>query len=134
MAATMAAFPSNIWVNLNNCTEYRSGKTNGEQQAQKFAGGKCFYYYANNFKRELLIYEPQPEQPNIGTLTEVELNSQYRQIVISRHAVKDLRKGPHPDDTKYLYVHEIEVNRKERESLIRLFQIYSTSFKSEIKI
>ena len=114
-----------------SCAKYSSGNIMGEQQSQKFVGGKCFYYYANSFKQELLIYEPQPEHPDIGTLTEVLLTRQTNRIEISRSAVNDLRKGPNPDDINYERLHEIQISRKEERYLIQLFYEYVRGINSK---
>ncbi|MBI2134416.1 hypothetical protein HYU09_00350 [Candidatus Woesearchaeota archaeon] len=123
VAITFAALASDTAISLNNCAEYRYQDGN-EQQAQKFVGGKCFYYYANDSKQELLIYEPQQKQQNIGTLTEIVLDNLTGQIDISRHAVKDLRNGPHPDDANYEFIHEIPIGANEKSLFIQLFQMY----------
>ena len=134
VAAALATLVSDTVKNLNNCAEYLYRDGNVEAQIQKFVGGKCFYYYANDSKQELLIYEPQPKQQNIGTLTEIVLDNQTGQIEISRNVVNDLRKGPNPEDTSYGYIHKITISPNEERLLIRLFQEYVRELNLKQKI
>lgn len=124
-AAALVALASDIPI---NCAEYYR-HANGHLQAQRFVNGKCFYYYANRFKQELWIYEPKPEQQNIGTLTEIISSDQTDQIDVSRHAVMDLRKGPNPDDTMYEFIHKVPISHEEKMVLTHMLQEFVRRFK-----
>ena len=132
-AVALATFASDTGTDPNNCAEYRSSEAS-EKQVQKFVGGKCFYYFANVYKQELLIYQPQPGYNNLGTLTEILLTRGTNQIEISRHAVNDLRKGPNPDDINYEYIHEIPISAGEKGHLLNLFRRYIREIKTKQRL